>query len=289
VPRLCFINKLDRIGANFEDSLKSIHQRLSRNAVPVVVPIGLEDNFQGVIDLILMKEVFFEGDKGEKVIFKEIDSSRKEFAEEWRNYMLERLAESDEEFMEKFFAKNFNQDDIRNAIRRAVLKYEFIPVYAGSALQNKGIQLILDGVVDFLPSPVDLPPAKGFNPLTNETILRKSDDNEPFSGLVFKIAVDPYVGTLSYIRIYSGILKSGMTVLNSTTGETYRIGRIARMHANHREEVTELFAGDIGAIVGVKDLKTGDTLCDPKAPIIYEKIQFMNQRLNRIKRKWELL
>ncbi len=274
VPRICFINKLDRIGADFEESLKSIHQRLSKNAVPVTIPIGLEENFKGIIDLILMKEVYFEGEKGKEVVFKDIDPSRKEEAENWRNFMLEKLAESDEEFMEKYFANDFTIDDLRKAIRRATLKYDFIPVYCGSALHNKGVQILLDGVVDFLPSPVDLPAIEGTNPLTNEKIFRKPSDDEPLSLLVFKIAVDPYVGTLSYVRVYSGVLRSGMTVLNSTTGQTFRIGRIARMHANHREEIQELFAGDIGAIVGIKELKTGDTLCDPKHPIVYEKIEF---------------
>jgi elongation factor G len=274
VPRLAFINKLDRIGADFEFCLRSIEERLTKDAVLITLPIGQEENFQGVIDLISMKEVYFEGEKGEKVVYKEIESSRKEFAEKWRNIFLEKLAERDEEFMEKYFANNFNEEDIRQAIRRATLSYNFIPVYVGSALNNKGVQLLLDGVVNFLPSPLDLPSQKGTDPLTNQPTERKPIDEEAFSALVFKIQVDPYVGTLSYIRVYSGILKTGMTVLNTTTGESFRVGRIARMHANHREEIEELFAGDIGAIVGVKNLKTGDTLCDPKKPIVYEKIEF---------------
>jgi elongation factor G len=274
VPRLAFINKLDRIGADFEFCLRSIEERLTKDAVLITLPIGQEENFQGVIDLISMKEVYFEGEKGEKVVYKEIESSRKEFAEKWRHIFLEKLAERDEEFMEKYFANNFNEEDIRQAIRRATLSYNFIPVYVGSALNNKGVQLLLDGVVDFLPSPLDLPPQKGTDPLTNQPTERKPIDEEAFSALVFKIQVDPYVGTLSYLRVYSGILKTGMTILNTTTGETFRVGRIARMHANHREEIEELFAGDIGAIVGVKTLKTGDTLCDPKKPIVYEKIEF---------------
>jgi elongation factor G len=274
VPRLAFINKLDRIGADFEFCLRSIEERLTKDAVLITLPIGQEENFQGVIDLISMKEVYFEGEKGEKVVYKEIEPSRKEFGEKWRHIFLEKLAERDEEFMEKYFANNFNEEDIRKAIRRATLSYNFIPVYVGSALNNKGVQLLLDGVVDFLPSPLDLPSPKGTDPLTNQPTERKPIDEEAFSALVFKIQVDPYVGTLSYLRVYSGILKTGMTVLNTTTGETFRVGRLARMHANHREEIEELFAGDIGAIVGVKTLKTGDTLCDPKKPIIYEKIEF---------------
>jgi len=274
VPRICFINKMDKIGADFEDALNSIYEKLTKNAVPVCIPIGKEENFKGVIDLITMKEVYFEGEKGEKVVYKEIDPSLESYAKKWRNHMLEKLAESDEIFMDKYFSGEFNEDDIRKAIRRACINYLFIPVYCGSALDNKGVQLVLDGVVDFLPSPIDLPPAKGINPITGSEEIRKADDNEPLSALIFKIMVDPHVGTLSYFRIYSGTLKSGITVLNTSNGETYRIGRIARMHANHREEVEEMFAGDIGAIVGGKDLKTGDTICDPKYPIMFEKIQF---------------
>ncbi len=274
VPRLCFINKLDRMGASFENSLKSIHNRLTKNAVPVTIPIGLEENFKGVIDLITMKAVYFEGDKGEIVKYEEIPSDLKNYAEEYRNFMLEKLAEADEEFMEKYFANEFTEDDIRKAIRRACINYTFIPVYAGSALKNKGVQLILDGVIDFLPSPVDLPDIKGWDPKTNAEIFRKPDDNEPFCALAFKLAVDPFVGSLTYIRVYSGVLKRGDTVLNSRTNETFRAGRIVRMHANHREEIEELFAGDIGALVGVKELKTGDTICDPKNPIMLESIKF---------------
>ncbi len=274
VPRLCFINKLDRMGASFENSLKSIHNRLSKNAVPVTIPIGLEENFKGVIDLITMKAVYFEGDKGEIVKYEEIPNDLKNYAEEYRNFMLEKLAEADEEFMEKYFSNDFNEEDIRKAIRRACINYTFIPVYAGSALKNKGIQLILDGVIDFLPSPVDLPDIKGWDPKTNAEIFRKPDDTEPFCALAFKLAVDPFVGSLTYIRVYSGILKRGDTVLNTRTNETFRAGRIVRMHANHREEIEELFAGDIGALVGVKELKTGDTICNPKHPIMLESIQF---------------
>ncbi len=274
VPRLCFINKLDRLGANFEKSLQSIHQRLTKNAVPVTIPIGIEEAFKGVIDLIRMKAVYFEGDKGEILKVEEIPNELKEYAEKYRNMMLEKLAESDEIFMEKYFKGEFNEDEIREAIRRACINYTFIPVYAGSALKNKGVQLILDGVIDFLPSPVDLPPVRGWHPDTGAEIYRKSDDNEPFCALAFKLAVDPFVGSLTYIRVYSGVLKRGDTILNTRTGETFRAGRIVRMHANHREEIEELFAGDIGALVGVKELKTGDTICDPKHPIRLEAIQF---------------
>jgi elongation factor G len=274
VPRIAFINKIDRVGASFEESLKSIHERLTKNAVPVTIPIGEEEKFRGVIDLIRMKEVYFEGEHGENLVLKDISPELKEYAEFWRHNLLEKLGENDEEFFEKYLSNQFNEDDIRKALRRATLKYALIPVYVGSALKNKGIQLLLDGVVDFLPSPVDLPPAKGIDPRTGKEIERLPSDDEPFSALVFKIMIDPYVGTLSYIRIYSGTLKRGDTVLNTRSGETYRIGRIVRMFANKREEVEEFFAGDIGAIVGVKDLKTGDTICDPRHEIRYEEIKF---------------
>jgi elongation factor G len=274
VPRICFINKIDRMGADFEFCLKSIKDRLTKDAVLITLPIGQEENFSGVIDLIFMREVYFEKEKGEEVVFKEIDPSRKEEADYWRHVLVESLAERDEEFMEKYFSGEIKTEDLLKTIRKLTLNYKLVPVYVGSSLKNKGVQLLLDGIVDFLPSPLDLPSPKGIDPLTNQEIERKADDNESFSALIFKIAIDPYVGTLSYVRVYSGILQSGMTVLNTSTGETLRVGRIARMHANHREEVSELFAGDIGAIVGVKTLKTGDTLCDPKNPIVYEKIEF---------------
>jgi elongation factor G len=275
VPRLCFINKLDRMGANFEDSLKSIHERLTTNAVPVNIPIGLEEKFKGVIDLIEMKAVYFEADNGENVVFKEIPQSYQAEAEKAKNFLLEKLAESDEEFLHKYFdEKRFTPDDIRVAVRRATLKYLFIPVYCGSALKNKGVQLVLDGVIDFLPSPVDMPDIKGIEIKTGAEIRRSHSDSEPFTGLVFKIAVDPFVGLLAYIRVYAGVLNRGDTVLNSTKSETVRIGRIVRMHANRREEVESLFTGDIGAIIGLKNAQTGETLCSPKSPIILEQIEF---------------
>ncbi|GIW66115.1 MAG: elongation factor G [Candidatus Parcubacteria bacterium] len=274
VPRICFINKLDRMGASFDDSLKSINDRLTKNAVPVVIPVGLEENFRALIDLITMELVEFEGEKGEIVNRKQIPDNLLPEAERYRKLMLEKLAESDEEFMNKYLEEDFNENDIRSAIRRACIKYEFIPVYCGSSLKNKGVQLVLDGVVDFLPSPLDLNEFRGIDPKTGVEILRKPSDEDHFSALAFKLAIDPFVGTLTYIRIYSGVLNRGDTVLNTRTNETFRIGRLVVMHANQREEVETLFAGDIGAIVGVKDLKTGDTICDPKYPVIFESIKF---------------
>ncbi len=274
IPRICFINKLDRAGASFEECLKSIHEKLTKSAMMVTIPIGEEDALKGVIDLIRMKEIYFEGEHGENLIEKEISKELEDYTEKWRSKLLEKVAEADEIFLEKYLKGEYKEDDLREAIRRATLKYQFIPIFCGSSLKNKGVQLLIDGIVDFLPSPIDLPPTKGYDPLTNQEITRKSSDDEPFSALVFKIMIDPYVGTLSYIRIYSGTLKRTQNVLNTRTGEIYRIGRIVRMFANKREEVEEFFAGDIGAIVGIKELKTGDTLCDPKYPIKYEEIQF---------------
>ncbi|MCS7183759.1 MAG: elongation factor G [Patescibacteria group bacterium] len=274
VPRICFINKLDRLGASFEDSLHSINERLTKNALPVTIPVGREENFRSVIDLISMELIDFEGEKGEIVIRKDIPQNLLNEAEKYRKLMLEKLAESDEEFMNKYLEDNFDKNDIRQAIRRACLKYEFIPVYCGSSLKNRGVQLVLDGVVDFLPSPFDLNEIKGNDPKTGAEITRKPSDSDYFSALAFKLAIDPFVGTLTYIRIYSGTLKRGDTVLNTRTNETFRVGRLVVMKANQREEVEELFAGDIGAIVGVKELKTGDTICNPKEPIILETIRF---------------
>jgi elongation factor G len=274
VPRLCFINKLDRMGASFEDSLKSIHERLTKNAIPVTLPIGSEENFSGIIDLIRMKALYFEGEKGENIKIEEIPNNFLEKANEYRKLLLEKIAENDSEFLNKYLEDNFNEDDIRLSLRKCCLNYTVIPVYCGSSLKNKGVQLVLDGVLDFLPSPVDLKEIKGKDPYTGNEISRQISDSEKLCGLAFKLAIDPFVGSLTYIRIYSGILKRGDTILNTRTKETIRIGRIVRMHANQREEIEELFAGDIGAVVGVKDLKTGDTICDSKAPILLESIQF---------------
>jgi len=274
VPRICFINKLDRMGASFEDSLKSIHERLTKNAVPVTLPIGSEENFSGIIDLIRMKVVYFEGEKGENIKIDDIPSNYLDKANEYRKLLLEKIAENDSEFLTKYLEDNFNEDDIRQSLRKCCLNYILVPVYCGSSLKNKGVQLVLDGVVDFLPSPLDLKEIKGQDPSTGAEIIRQISDSEKFCGLAFKLAIDQFVGSLTYVRVYSGVLKRGDSVLNTRTKEIIRVGRIVRMHANQREEIEELFSGDIGAIVGVKDLKTGDTICDPKAPILLESIQF---------------
>jgi elongation factor G len=275
VPRLCFINKLDRIGADFKKSLDSIYQKLTKNAVPLQIPIGIESNFSGVIDLLTKKAFYFEGEHGEKVIEKEIPEEYQKEVEEWREKTIEKIIEQDEKLMEEYLSgKELPLEEIKKVLRKATIEFKLVPVFCGSALKNKGVQLLLDGVVDYLPSPVDLPPVQGENPKTGNEEIRKADDNEPFSALVFKIATDPYVGELAYFRVYSGTLKKGSYVLNSSTNTKERIGRILRMHANERTEIDEVFAGGIAATVGLKNTSTGDTLCDPEKPIILEKITF---------------
>ncbi|MBI2054816.1 MAG: elongation factor G [Candidatus Sungbacteria bacterium] len=275
VPRVCFINKLDRTGASFERSLSSIWERLTPNAVALQYPIGLENNFEGLIDLMIMKVAHFEGDKGQQIVWGEIPENMKKTAEEWRHKMVEKISETDDILTEKYLeGKEISLDELKKALRAATLSYKLVPVLTGSALKNKGTQLMLDAVVDYLPSPLDLPPVKGVNPDTNKEIERKADDNEPFAALAFKLQSDPYVGQLTYFRVYSGKLSAGSYVLNTTSQEKERVGRILRMHANHREELKEIEAGNIGALVGLKATRTGDTLCDPEHPIILEKITF---------------
>ena len=276
VPRICFINKLDRLGASFEKSFKSILQRLTPNAAAVNIPIGLEDNHEGVIDLIKMKAYKFEGEHGEKVVDFEIPDELKKEAEERRGQLIEKIVEQDEKLMEKYLEeKEISEDELKEVLRKGVIDYKLVPVFCGSALKNKGIQLLLDGIIEYLPSPVDLPPVTGFDIKDqSKKITRKSEDTEPFSALVFKVASDPYVGQLAYFRVYSGILEAGSYVLNSTTKVKERVGRLLRMHSNKREEIKEIYAGDIGSTVGLKNTSTGDTLCDPSNPIILEKISF---------------
>lgn len=275
VPRICFINKLDRMGASFERSLESILERLTPNAVPVVIPIGSEADFQGLIDLIRMKAVVFEGEKGEKMRYIEIPALEKDRAEGWRAKLIEKIAEADDTLTEKYLeGKEFTEEEMIQSLRVSTLAYKLVPVYTGSSLKNKGVQLFLDGVVDFLPSPADLKSVKGVDPKTDEEIQRKLIDQEPFCALAFKLQSDPFVGQLTYFRVYSGVLKAGSYVLNSVTGNEERVGRILRMHANHREDLKEITSGNIGAIIGLKNTHTGDTLCDPEKPIILEKITF---------------
>ena len=275
VSRICFINKLDRMGANFEKSIESIWKKLSPNAVALQLPIGLEDKLEGVVDLLEMKALKFEGDFGQILKFEDMPQELKEKAKEWREKLVEKIVAEDEVLMEKYLAREeISVEDLKKVLRTATINYRLIPVLCGSALKNKGVQPMLDAVVDYLPSPVELPAVKGTDPKTGGEIERNPSDTESFSALAFKIATDPYVGTLTYFRVYSGSLKKGSYVLNTSTGERERIGRILRMHANDREEVEEIFCGDIGATVGLKNTSTGHTLCDEANPIVLEKIIF---------------
>ncbi len=275
VPRICFINKLDRMGASFEKSLESIWKKLSPSAVALQLPIGEEENLEGIIDLLEMKALKFEGSFGEVVKKEEIPQDLLAKAKEWRKKLVEKVAGEDEILLEKYLAgQEISVEELRKTLRQATIDYKLIPVFCGSALKNKGVQPLLDGVVYYLPNPTELPPVKGIDPKTGETIERKPLDNEPFCALAFKIATDPYVGTLAFFRIYSGFLKRGSYVLNTTTGEKERIGRILRMHAQEREEVEEVYTGDIAATVGLKNTSTGQTLCDENQPIVLEKIIF---------------
>ncbi len=275
VPRICFINKLDRIGANFKKSFQSILDKLSPNALVLQIPIGQESKFEGMIDLLKMKALYFEGDFGQNVAEKEIPDNLREKSEKAREKLIEKVAAEDEVLLEKFLAKKqISEQELKKVLRKNTLKCKLVPVFCGSALKNKGVQLLLDAICDYLPSPQDLPPVEGTDPKTGETIERKMDDSEPFSALVFKIAADPYVGTLNYFRIYSGTLTKGSYAWNSVSGEKERIGRILKMHANTRQDLDEAFTGDIVAAVGFKNTSTGHTLCDEKNPILLEKITF---------------
>ncbi len=275
VPRICFINKLDRMGASFEKSLMSIRERLTLNAVPVNFPNGLEDKFEGVIDLIEEKFIKFLGEHGEKLEFSEIPENLKNEAANSRKYLIEKVVETDDKLMEKYLERNeISKDEIKTAMRKAVISGKLVPIFCGSALKNKGVQMVLDGVVDYLPNPLEMPPTMGIAPRTGEEIFRHPDENEPFAALAFKIATDPYVGSLTYFRVYSGKLSKGSYVLNSTKDFKERVGRILLMHANEREEIEEIRAGEIGAAVGLKNTTTGDTLSDENEPIILEQIIF---------------
>lgn len=276
VPRVCFINKIDKEGANFEFSLNSILNRLNPHAVAVQIPIGERNDFSGVIDLIKLKAYTFEGEKGEKVIESEIPAELVEKAKAWREKMVEKVAELDDKLTEKYLAgEEITEAEIKAAIRQGVIETKIFPVLTGTALRNKGVQLVLDAVVDYLPSPLDVPNIKGhdINDKTKEVEI-KPDDQAPFAALAFKVATDPFVGQLTFFRVYAGTLQAGSYVLNSTKGEKERIGRILRMHANHREEIQEIYSGGIGALVGMKNTTTGDTLCDTEHPVLLESITF---------------
>ncbi len=275
VPRMCFINKIDKEGADFDYSLKTIHDRLTPNAIAMQLPMGERSDFYGVIDLLTMKGYTFEGAMGEQVIEGEIPDEYREKAAEWRERLVEKIAESDDMLVEKFLGgEEISVDELKAALRKAVIETRLVPVYTGTALRNKGVQLVLDAVVDYLPSPIDIPAIEGENPKNGEPMTRHADDAEPFSALAFKVATDPFIGQLTFFRVYSGTLKAGSYILNASKDEKERVGRIVRMHSNHREEAEDISAGDIGALVGMKVTTTGDTLCDPDHPILLESITF---------------
>ena len=275
VPRIVFVNKMDKTGADFLYSVGTIHDRLQANAHPIQLPIGAEDLFEGVIDLVEMKAIYNEGSVGENLVVKEIPADYQDQAEEYREKLIEAVAEFDEDFMEKYLGgEEISIDELKAAIRKATLSVEFFPVVCGSAFKYKGVQPMLDAVVEYLPSPLDVPAIKGIDPNTDEEVERHSSDEEPFSALAFKVMTDPFVGKLTFFRVYSGILSSGSYVKNSTKGKRERVGRILQMHANTRNEIAEVYAGDIAAAVGLKDTTTGDTLCDEKNEVILESMEF---------------
>lgn len=275
VPRICFVNKMDRVGASYEHTIEMIKGRLGANPIAVQMPVGVEANYKGAIDLFSERAIIWEDEVGEEPREVEIPADLKNQAAEMREHMLEKIAETDDQLTLKYLeGESITVEELKDALRRAVIDNKATPVYCGSALRNKGVQPLLDGVIDFLPSPIDVPPVAGINPHTGEQVVRSSDDEAPLSALVFKIVTDPYVGRLAYIRVYSGKISQGSMVFNSTKGKRERIGRLLRMYADRREDVTETLAGDIGATLGLKNSFTGDTLCDSSNQILLENITF---------------
>ena len=277
VPRMCFVNKMDKMGADFFRTYDMIIDRLGATPCAIQIPVGAEDKFEGLIDLIRMKNVVWEGENlGASYSYEEIPAELKDQAEEWRSKMIETIVEVDEEAMEAYLeGEEPSEDKIRELIRKGTINFDFVPVLCGSAFKNKGVQPLLDAVVDFMPSPLDVESIKGFK-VGDESVevLRKADDNEPFSALSFKIMNDPFVGSLTFTRVYSGVIEAGQTVINSVKDKRERVGRMLLMHSNHREEIKEARAGDIVALVGLKDTTTGDTLCDPLKPVVLESMEF---------------
>ena len=275
VPRMIYVNKMDIMGADFYNVLHMIHDRLKCNAVPIQLPIGSEDTFKGIIDLVEMDADIYYDELGKDMRVEEIPEDMLELAQEYRTKLVDACADLNDEIMELALEeKPVPQDLIRKTIRQATIDNKMVPVTCGTSYKNKGVQKLLDAIVDYMPSPVDIPAIDGVNPDTGEEDVRHADDNAPFSGLAFKIATDPFVGRLSFVRVYSGILNTGTAVLNSTKHQRERIGRILQMHANHREDIECCYAGDICAVIGLKNTTTGDTLCDEKAPIILESMEF---------------
>ena len=275
VPRMCYVNKMDTLGADFFNCVKQMRERLKANAVPIQLPIGAEDNFKGVVDLIKMRAFIHKDDKGLDIEETDVPADMKEMADKYRQEMVEAAAEQDEELMMKYLeGEELTADEIRKGLRIGTIACKLTPVCCGSSYKNKGVQELLDAVIAFMPSPLDIPAIKGINPDTEEEVERKASDDEPFAALAFKIATDPFVGKLCFFRVYSGTLEAGSTVLNTCKGKKERIGRILQMHSNHREDIDKVFAGDIAAAVGLKDVTTGETLCVESAPVILESMEF---------------
>ncbi len=275
VPRMIFVNKMDIMGADFFRVVNMVKDRLKANAVPVQLPIGAEDSFIGIIDLVVMKAEIYKDELGKEFEVTDIPADMMDLAQEWREKLIESVAETDEELMMKFLeGEEFSVEEIKSTIRKETIAGRMVPMLCGSAYRNKGVQMMLDAVVDYMPSPLDIPPIKGVNPETEEEEERHADDKGPFAALAFKIMADPFVGKLAFFRVYSGTLQSGSYVYNSTKGKKERIGRILQMHANKREEIEQVYSGDIAAAVGLKDTTTGDTLCDEKHEIILESMDF---------------
>ena len=275
VPRIAYVNKMDINGANFDNAVKMMRERLKANAIPICLPIGKEDTFCGIIDLVANDSIIYHDDLGVDFTVGPIPDDYKDIAAEARQNLMEACAEQDDALMEKFFETGeLSQEEMKMAIRKATLAMKMNPVLCGSSYKNRGVQHLLDAIVDYLPSPIDVDHVRGVNPDTDEEEVRKTDDNEPFAGLAFKMVADPFVGKLAYFRVYSGTLESGSYVYNSTKGKKERVGRLVLMHANHREEIDKVYSGDICAIVGLKETTTGDTLCDENHPIVLEKMEF---------------
>ncbi len=275
VPRMIYVNKMDIMGADFYNVIDMIHDRLKANAVPIQLPIGKEADFRGIIDLIEMNADVYYDELGQDMRVEEIPEDMRDLAEEYREKLLEAVSDFDDQIMEDYLeGKPVASDDIKAAIRKATIANKMVPVVCGTSYRNKGVQKLLDAIVDFMPAPTDVPAIKGVNPRSGEEEDRPSDDNAPFSALAFKIMTDPYVGRLSFIRVYSGTAEAGSTVINSTKGQRERLGRLLQMHANHREDITTVYSGDIAACVGLKNTTTGDTLCDDKAQIVLESMEF---------------
>ena len=275
VPRMIYVNKMDIMGADFYHVLDMVHDRLKCNAVPIQLPIGKEEDFKGIIDLVDMNARIYYDDLGKDMRTEEIPADMLDLAQEYRDKLLEAVSDFDEDIMEAYLeGEDVPADKIRAAIRKATVAVEMIPVTCGTSYKNKGVQKLLDAIVDYMPSPLDVPAVEGKNPKTDEVVTRPADDDAPFSALAFKIMTDPYVGKLGFFRVYSGTLETGKVVMNSTKGQRERVGRILQMHANHREDISQVWSGDIAAAVGLKNTTTGDTLCDEKHPIVLESMEF---------------